>query len=347
MSSAFRRIFFAASLLLGVVALGGLGYSWLGRGQWSLGDSIYFAIITVSTVGYGELDRLRDVHGARLLTALLILVGSAALVFFQSNITATLVEGTLGQAFRRKRMRDQIKALEGHVVVAGVGSTGKYAIEELWAIGRPFVAIDRNREQLERVSEELTGGKMLHVLGDATEDHVLIEAGVKTAAGVIAALTTDRENLYVTLSARSLNPTARIVAKVVEAEATKKMLIAGASTTVSPNHIGGMRMASELVRPEVVRFLDEMLRDKDKALRLENVVVPEHSGFDGKTLRDVPLRSEANALVVAVRERDGDFTYNPGSDHVLRAGTVLIVLAESEDVHRLRTMMDRSVRESA
>jgi voltage-gated potassium channel len=346
MGNSFRRIYQALLLLILVILGGGVGYyllgEHLGEGRWSFGDSIYFAIITVSTVGFRELDQLDKVHGARFLTAVLILLGSAALVFFQSNITAALVEGAIGQAFRRKRMLNQIKNMSGHIVVAGLGSTGKYVVEELFACRKTFVAIDRNLEHLERISEELCGGKMMYVHGDATEDHVLIEAGIENAAGVVAALTSDRENLYVTLSARSLNPEARIVAKVVEAEADKKMRRAGASATVSPNIIGGRRMASELMRPTVVTFLDQMLLDKDKNLRVEECDIPKGSSFIGKSLRDVPLRSEANALVVAIRDPDGKFHYNPGPEEELREGFVLVVLAGVEDVQRLRKLMAAS-----
>lgn len=343
MTTGFRRILIASSLLLTVIVLGGLGYRLLGQGIWPLAESIYFAIITVSTVGYAELPEMDHVEGARLLTGILILVGSASLVFFQSNITAALVEGTLGQAFRRKRMRNQIKALQGHIVVAGLGSTGKYAVEELWAVQRPFVAIDRNLDHLERINEEIAGGKMLYVHGDATQDHILLEAGVQRASGIVASLSTDHENLYVTLSARNLNPTVRVVAKVIEAEADKKMRIAGATSTVSPTIIGGQRMASELLRPEVLVFLDQMMRDKDKNLRLEDVVIPDESSFVGKSLREVPFRREANVLVVAVRDRDGTFVYNPGSDHVIRAGTVLIFFGENRGVRKMYDMLERSM----
>jgi voltage-gated potassium channel len=346
MGNSFKRIYQALFLLILVILAGGVGYyilgEHLGEHRWSIGDSIYFAIITVSTVGFHELDQLDKVHGARLLTAGLILVGSAALVFFQSNITAALVEGAIGQAFRRKRMLNQIKNLSGHIVVAGLGSTGKYVVEELHACRRTFVAIDRNLEHLERVSQELCGGRMLYVHGDATEDHSLLDAGIERAAGVVAALTSDRENLYVTLSARSLNPEARIVAKVVEAEADKKMRRAGASATVSPNIIGGRRMASELMRPHVVTFLDQMLLDKDKNLRVEECDIPTGSIFIGKALRDVPLRSEANALVVAIRDESGKFHYNPGPEQELHEGHVLVVLAGVEDVQKLRKLMAES-----
>ena len=165
-------------------------------------------------------------------------------------------------------MRKMIEAMKGHVVVAGIGSTGRYVIEELFAIARPFVAVDRNEARLREISEEACGGDMLYVVGDATEDHSLVAAGVARAAGVVAALTHDADNLYVTLSTRALNAKARSVSKAQNPEAENKMRLAGANAVVSPNTIGGRRMASELVRPGVVEFLAQIHR-ADHSLRME------------------------------------------------------------------------------
>lgn len=344
MESGVRRIIVAFAILLAVIGSASIGFTFLGHGTWSLDEAVYFALITVSTVGYGEMHDLDGIKGARILTGLLIIFGSGALVYFQSNITATLVEGRLGHALRRKRMFNKIKALRDHVVIAGIGSTGKHVVEELSAIQKPFVAIDSDLEKLQRLSEELCGGAMLYVHADATHDQTLIDCNIEHAGGVIAALPTDRENLYVTLSARNLNPRARIVAKVIEAEAAKKMLIAGANATVSPNIIGGQRLASELVRPEVMQFLDQMVRDKDRNLRLEELPIPADSSFAGLSLRKAPIRRSANVLVIAVRDSQGTFIYNPGPDFVLAAGSVLIVLGETPEVRKLRELVRNSSR---
>ena len=237
-------------------------------------------------------------------------------------------------------MRKSIAALSKHIVVAGAGSTGKHVLEELIATQTPFVVIDRSHQHMEKISEELMGGRMLYVIGDATEDHVLLEAGVQRARAVVAALTHDKDNLYVTLSARSLNPAARIVSKIVEDEAGPKILKAGASAIVNPTMIGGRRMASELIRPEVTEFLDTMLRDKDKNLRLEEVVIPRGSTFVGMMLKDTPIRRETRLLVVAVRGTDRTFHYNPDPDHVLTEGSTMIVMGEAESVVKLRQLVD-------
>jgi voltage-gated potassium channel len=333
-----RRLIAALGVFATLVAIGTVGYFVLGHGRWGVADCAYMTVITMSTVGFFELGHLTDVPGARALTVGLILSGVGVLAYMQSNLTALIVEGVIGQALRRRRMQRDIARLSGHVVVAGAGGTGKHVIEELIATKTSFVAIDRSEATLRQVAEEICGGKMLHVHGDATLDHVLLAAGIERARGVVAALTHDKDNLYVTLSARSLNATARIVSKVVEDEAAPKILKAGASSIVNPTMIGARRLASELIRPEVNEFLDQMLRDKDKNLRLEEVVVGPASGFVGLALKDTPIRRETRALVVAVRGADRSFTYNPEPDHVLAEGTTLIVLAEADSIVKLRQL---------
>lgn len=332
----------ALAALLALNVVGMAGYYGLGHGRWHPGDCLYMTVITISTVGFGELPDLRAVHGARSFTIALIVGGVATIAYFQANLTALLVEGAIGQAWRRNRMRRQIEGLAGHVVVAGAGATGRHVLEELIATQTPFVVIDRDHGHLERISNDLLEGRMLYVHGDATDDHTLMLAGVAKAKGVVAALTHDKDNLYVTLSARSLNASARIVTKIVEADAGAKMLKAGASSVVNPTKIGGRRMASELIRPEVNEFLDQMLRDKDKNLRLEEVVVPEGSPFAGLTLKDTPIRRETKVLVVAVRGADRSFTYNPEPEYVIESGSTLIVMGETESILKVRKLVNES-----
>jgi voltage-gated potassium channel len=338
-NASIRRLLVAIAAFLVLVLIGALGYDALGRGRWPFSECVYMTIITISTVGFGELSDMKLVPGARGLTIFLILSGVGTLAYMQSNLTALLVEGAIGQVLRRNRMRKQIAALSGHIVVAGAGSTGKHVLEELVVTHTPFVVIDRNQTHVDRLSAELMGGKMLYVIGDATEDHVLIEAGTARARGVVAALTHDKDNLYVTLSARSLNPAARIISKSVEDEAAPKILKAGATAIVNPTLIGGRRMASELIRPEVNEFLDQMLRDKDKNLRLEEIVVPRGSPFVGMALKDTPIRRETRLLVVAVRGVDRSFVYNPDPDYELAEGATMIVMGEAESVVKLRLLV--------
>jgi voltage-gated potassium channel len=336
LTATIRRLVAAVGVFATLVAAGTVGYFALGHGRWSLLDCAYMTVITISTVGFGELNHMGEVPGARALTVGLIVGGVGVLAYMQSNLTAMLVEGAIGQALRRRRMQKDIAKLMGHIVVAGAGGTGKHVIEELHSTRRPFVVIDRSEAILRQVADDLCEGKMLYVHGDATHDHVLVLAGTERARGVVAALTHDKDNLYVTLSARSLNARARIVSKVVEEEAGAKILKAGASAIVNPTLIGARRLAGELIRPEVHEFMDEMVRDRDKNLRFEEVVVEPGSAFVGVALKDTPIRRETRALVVAVRGSDREFTYNPDPDYVIGVGTTLIVLGEADSIVKLR-----------
>ena len=340
MNASVRRLLYALFVLVTLVCSGTLGYFAVGHGRWTLGDCSYMTVITLSTVGFGELTRMSEVPGARPITIALIVSGVGTLAYVQGNLTALLVEGVIGQALRRNRMRKQIESLRDHVVVAGAGATGRHVIEELHATRTPFVVIDRDKVQLDKISEEITEGKLLYVHGDATDDHTLVAANIGAARGVVAALTHDKDNLFVTLSARSLNAQAKIVAKIVDDHSAPKMQKAGATSTVNPTMIGGRRMVSELIRPEVTEFLDQMLRDKDRALRLSEIVIREGSSFVGVQLKDAPLHRETRLLVVAVRGADRQFTYNPEPSHVLEAGTTLIILGAADSVHKLQRIVD-------
>jgi voltage-gated potassium channel len=339
MFSAFRRLLIASLVVTALTVVGGVAFWLIGGGRWGLGAALYMAVISVSTVGFGELPGLDAVPGARAVTVGLIVTGIGAIAYLQSTLTAVLIEGTLGHAWRRRAMRTKIEALSRHVIVAGVGATGRHVVEEFVATQTPFVAIDRDQEQLERVSREVAGGAMLYVRGDATEDATLFAAGIARARGLVAALTNDKDNLFVTLSARTLNAGARIVTKVTELEAIPKMSRAGADATVSPNTIGGRRLAGELVRPDVVEFVDRMLRDREHALKLTDVPIPADSPYNGARLGSVPVRRAADVMVVAVRTPDRRFVYSPGPDHVLEAGSALVVLGEPGEARKLEALV--------
>jgi voltage-gated potassium channel len=335
------RIARSIVVLATTIVLGGLVLFWLGHGRWSLSETLYVAVNAISTVGSHELEGLDHVRFGKLATVGIILAGLGAVAYFQSSLTAILVQGVIGERLRRGRMQKRIDKLKGHMIVCGVGTTGVHVVEELFATKTPFVVIDRSRELLEAASEEVAKGELLYVVGDATQDHVLMQAGVTRAAGLVAALSEDKDNLYVTLSARTLSADARIVTKAIGADASAKMMRAGANATVSPNMIGGRRLASELVRPTVVEFVDQMLHDKDNVLRLEEVAVPEGSFFVGKALRDVPIRAETKLLVVALRV-DKKFIYNPEPSTELEVGSVLVVIGAQPNVARLRELVRRS-----
>lgn len=326
--------------LVTIIFVGGVALSLLSHGRWGIWQSIYFAVICASTVGFGELPEMDTVPGSRGVATAIIVLGLTVVWYFQSALTSVLVEGLLVQTFRRRRMQRRIAELEDHIIVCGAGSTGRHVVAELIATRTPFVVIERTAAAIATLSEELAEREILHILGDATHDAVLQAAGVTRARGVVAALTEDKDNLYVALSVRDLNAKARIVAKVVSAEAEHKMLRAGANATVSPNRIGGLRMASEMLRPTAVRFLDRMLQAKGGVLRVEEIAIPANSWFIGRTLKDLPIRVQTNALVVAIQQAD-DFHYNPDPNTVVKAGQALVVIAEVSNIEKLRALARR------
>ncbi len=329
----YSRLTTAAFFLGCVVVLGALAYFHIGHGRWSLFDCFYMTVITLSTVGFGEtLSGMNEVPEARAVTLVLIVIGSGTLLYFLSNLTALVVEGDLQGILRARRMQKKIDELEKHIVVCGAGNTGEHVISELIEAGVEFVVIDQDEERIRVLSEDL-GAEILHVMGDATDDHSLERAGVERAKGVIAALHTDKDNLFVVISVRHLNPKARIVAKAIDASTTPKLRRAGAHAIVSPNAIGGLRLVSEMIRPQAVDFLDRLLRE-DTKLRIEDVAITADSNLVGHTLAECKIR-ETGALVLAIR-KGANYVYNPGPDIVLEAGTHLIVIAPSTSIVGLR-----------
>lgn len=340
-----RRLILAAMLLCTVVIVGGSGYQLLGEGRWTFEEVFYFTVITLSTVGFAEtLPGMNEVPYARVWTVVLIVFGSGTLLYFMSTLTAFIVEGDIQAALRRNRMQKRIDSLTAHHIVCGIGRTGVHVVEELINTHHPFVVVDRAEDRLLDLAEKYGPQRFLYVLGDATADQTLLQAGIQRAAGVIAALTDDKDNLYVTLTAyqlareRTAQGAFRIVAKAVDPSAEAKLLAAGAHRVVSPSQIGGMRMVSEMIRPAVVEFLDLMLRDPEKNLRIEQVTLPKRTPLRGVRLRDAAIRKTTKAMVIAVRYpgEPPRYEYNPGPDLRLEEGMTLIVLAETAEMNRLR-----------
>lgn len=336
--SGYGRLLSAGGVLAVVLFVGASSYYAVGEGRWSYFDCFYMTIITLSTVGFAEtLPGMNDVPEARAVTIALIVLGSGTLLYFISSMTALIVEGDLRGILRNRRMQRAIGSLKDHIILCGIGTTGRHIATELLAAGSPFVVIDSDPDRLDEVDRD-TSGKLLYVVGDATDDDVLQDAGIRTARGVISALSDDKANLFVTISARALNPTARIVSRATEASTKPKLQRAGADAVVSPNYIGGVRLLSEMVSPQAVQFLDRLLEHGGMTIGIEAIDIPNGSGLVGKTLSEAPIR-EAGALVVAVHQSNGDYIYNPSGGHRLEAGASLIVLADRQDARALRAKL--------
>lgn len=234
-------------------------------------------------------------------------------------------------------MKKRIGQLKGHIIICGTGTTGGRVVDEMIDTRTPFVMVDIDEEKLLALQEKNAkkAPELCFVHGDATEDKVLEAAGIDRAAGLVAVLRSDKDNLYLILSANQINPDLRIVARATEEDAPAKMLRAGANKVIAPNLLGGLRIASEIIRPDVVEFLDIMLRDKKQNTRIEQVSLPPGSPLAGKKLSDTKIRKATDVLVIALRTED-DFIYNPGPDTIITEGAVLVVLGSIGSVIKLR-----------
>jgi voltage-gated potassium channel len=240
-------------------------------------------------------------------------------------------------------MLKRIEQLKNHFIVCGLGDTGRHAVSELQRTGTPYVVIESHEDNVKRLKEH--GGDkyndMLYIIGDATDEDILNQAGVSRASGLMTTLAQDKENLVITVMVRQKNPTIRIVARCTDMKFSERMQKAGANSVVSPNMIGGMRLASEMLRPHVVGFLDLMLKEQSRTLRIEEVVLDGNSPWIGKMLGDLNLRTKYNLLPMAIKnagdEKAQNFWVNPPENVKLRDGVVIIVMGDVADIRKART----------
>jgi voltage-gated potassium channel len=306
--------------------------------HWPLLECVFMVVITLSTIGYGDWLQIQGKQLAEVYTMCLGLAGIGVPAFIISTMTALIVDGVVGDTVRRRRMQQEIAKLRGHIIVCGAGGVGEHCVQELLKIGRQVVVIDHDEERLRALQTEV--GSFPYVVGMADRDEMLKAAGVERADGLIACLKDDKDNLFIVLSAKVLNPELKVASKGVDDQVRKKMLIAGANAVVSPSAIGGLRLVSELLRPATVSFLDNMMRERT-AVRFGELVVGKHSRLAGKTLAQVNLRSIADVLVVAARHPGVEsFIYNPKADFLIEADCVIVVLAPAQEIDRLRPVFD-------
>lgn len=332
-----RRITIALILLVGICLGGALGYKILSPdSKWI--DCLYMTVSTLATVGYGEVVPVSHSTGLKIYTMWLIMGGMGVVLYVLSTTTAFIVEGDLTNYLWRRRMDRAIERLQQHTIVCGTGETALVIIHELIKMQNPFVVVESQPERIAFLRKHFP--QALLVEGDATDDDVLEEAGIERARCLISVLHTDRDNLMLIITARALSPELRIVASAVEEGVRTKFERAGANAVVSPNHIGGLRMVSEAIRPSVVSFLDRMLRDEHFAWRVEELAVPEKSPWIGRSLSDLDLRRRFNLQIMACsQDRSNEFTYLPDDSTKVRADFILVVLGEAHNVQRAREAM--------
>ncbi|MEZ5349343.1 MAG: potassium channel protein [Microthrixaceae bacterium] len=322
-----RRLAVALGLVTGAILLGFVGYTVLGFGPV---DSIYQTIITISTVGFNEVDDFDTAEKA--FTILLIVVGFASVVFAVGQIVEFVVEGHLSRTVGRRRMDRNISHLSEHVVLCGWGRVGQSFAEHLRDT-HDLVVVDNDPARLASCPYP-------YVLGDATDDGVLAASGVQRCAKMIAALATDADNLFVVLSGRSLNEGAFIVARARVDSTAEKMIRAGADRVVNPHELGGSRMAALVGQPHVAEFVDVVMHESGIEFQLAEVALPSDSPLVGRSLGESHLRANTGALVLAMRNTDGTFVTNPSSDIALQDGQIMIAIGTESQLDELRAAAD-------
>lgn len=315
------------TLIGGLMVIGTVGFRLIEG--WPLLDSLYMTVITLSTVGYGELRPLSDL--GRLFTSCLILVGVGSLAY---AATVTLEELLDREQINRRRRRRGIKRMNQHVIICGFGRMGETLYRQLEQRARQIVVIENKPECIQRL--ERLG--VVYVDGDATEDDVLAAAGIERATGLATVLPRDGDNLIVTLTARGLNPRLTIVARASKTKNESKILTAGADRVLNPYRNGGRLMARQLLHPAVTEFIDVISEVGGEGLDLEEVQLQPGSSLAGVSLRDSPIRAEMNTIVVGVRRQDRPMTFNPSSELTPQVGDTLIVLGHRDDLQRLERL---------
>jgi voltage-gated potassium channel len=335
-----KRVFLSLALFFSVLFIGVAGFMIIGGGRWSLLDSLYMTVITLSTVGYGEVVDISTNPAAKIFTVIFIFLCLGTIAFAVTSITSFIVEGELKNILGRRRMEKEISKLKGHYIICGSDETALTIIQELILTKRSFVVIEPLQEKIEKLS---TLGNILFVHGDPTEDNVLIQAGIEKAKGILLSLPTDEANLFVTISARSLNPDIRIVTKGIDVKSHKKIFKAGSDAVVSPSFIGGMRMVSEMVRPAVVTFLDMMLRDREEILRFEEIQVKKGSRLVGSTIREANIDRETGSLLVALRRAGKTkYDFNPSKETKIQEGDTLVLIATPDLISQIGKKVEES-----
>ena len=318
-------------LLLVVVSTVGIklieGWSWL--------DSLWHTVITISTVGYGEVRPLST--AGKIFTMQVIVVAFAVFAYGASTVASMIFEGELRKIFVNKRMEKMVAKLKNHTIVCGIGRTGLAAVKELYKEKVPFVVVEKSEEKIEEAREKYPN--LIYIHGDATQDETLIKAGIKSASNLIVATADDADNLFITLSAKNLNPRIRIVTRANREENVIKLKRAGATEVILPNVIGGLRMASLAVRPSVVSFLDIVTHHGEIDLRLEEVEVPKGSPFHGKLLKELDIPKKTGVIVIGIRREDGSFILNPTSSTMVLEGDRLIIIGTKEQAEKLRKLV--------
>ena len=325
----FKKILLWGASLAAMLVLGSMGYVIIEG--WSFFDGLYMTITTLTTVGYGEIRPLTT--AGRAYTMVLILTGVGLMLSIIGALAKVVVEGELQDALGKRKIRRKVEKLKDHYVICGFGRLGKIIARQLSQAGIPLVVVENNPEAISSLDAE----EYPFVMGDATREEVLLEAGIERAKGLVAVLHSDAGNVYITLTARSLNPKLYIVARGEEPGSHQKLLRAGADKVESPYEMGGRKMAHTILRPTVTTFMDLAMQDGVE-WSMEEIAVGEGSPLVGVPLINTGIRKDLNLIVVAIKRLDGNLLFNPTPQATIQGGDTLIVVGMRHNLEKLEEM---------
>lgn len=321
----------ALLLLVVVVATGVLGYTQISG--YSVVDALYMTVITISTVGFGEIQPLND--GEKLFTVFLITTSIVSFGYTVSAFTEYIVSGQLFQQLKLKKVQKRIEKLEGHTIICGFGRNGRQAMIKLQNYKQQYVIVEKNDDVIQYIDSE----GHFNVHGNATQDEVLKRAGIDKASNLITALPSDADNLFVVLTARQLNKNCKIISRASNETSYDKLKIAGANNVIMPDMLGGDHMASLVVTPDVLEFVGKLTIEGEKTANLEEISVNDlPDKYLQKTILDLDLRKQTGCTVIGLKEPDGNYIINPETSLQLQKDSHLIVLGRPEQIMKLRQL---------
>jgi len=332
MASYGSRNIIRALIMLGLVLLVGTAGYVVIEG-WQILDAIYMTVITITTVGYGEVRTVSPT--GRVFTLALICMGMGIIAYTLGMVAQVMVEFQVRSILGRRKLGLKIKSIKNHYILCGYGRIGRIISQELKASRIPLLVVDSNPDSKQGLEQQ----DIPYIIDDATSEDVLIEAGIERAKGLISVVLSDADNLFITMTARGLNPGLFILARAEEEQSHKKLLRAGANRVVLPYLIGGQKMAHTITKPAVADFLELTIHDKDIELELGELLVKDRSRLKGVTLADSGIRQEMNVIIVAIRKEDGEMAFNPSSETRIETGDTLIALGPDNDLKKLSAIL--------
>jgi voltage-gated potassium channel len=327
-----RKFFIAVLLTCFILSLGTAGYMLIEK--WEVLDALYMTVITLTTVGYGEVHEISRV--GRVFTVVLIFLGAGFLLYVFGSITQFLVEGQIRVILGRRKLENQIKRLKDHYIVCGYGRIGRVLCKHLVQSKLDIVIIEKNRERVPILDED----GIPYIVGNATEEDNLLKAGVERAKVLATALATDADNVFLALRARQINPDIYVVSRASQNAAKKTLYAAGANVVVSPYDIGARRMAHGILRPTVIHFLELAFADQDTDIQIEELPVDAASALVGKSLQDSGIRKQLNLIIISIRKSDGAMLFNPEAGTTIDAGDTVIAIGKNEMLARLDRLLN-------